>query len=40
MEFVQRGRVLETSNGGCGCGRFWNAGAAAFIREFQGSPLV
>ncbi len=26
--------------GGGGCGRFWNVGAVAFIREFQGSLLV
>ena len=28
------------SKGGGGCGRYWNVGAAAFITEFQDSPLV
>ncbi len=29
---------LNNHKGGGGCGRFFNVGAAAFIREFQGSP--
>ena len=35
---VQNTRILN--KGGGRCGRFWNVGSAAFIGDFQSSPLV